>query len=102
MNFFDKVYEIVRNVPYGSVMSYGQVAHLAGNPRMARQVGRALHVCRPEDHIPWHRIVTKDGRIAERSASLEEESQRILLEREGIAFDEQGRVKKEFFLTWSG
>lgn len=102
MNFFNKVYEIVRNVPYGSVMSYGQVAHLAGNPRMARQVGWALHACSPEDHIPWHRIVAKDGHIAERSVSHDEESQRTLLEREGIGFDEQGRVRKEFFVTWSG
>ena len=43
MNFFEIVYEVVGTIPYGHVMSYGQVARLAGNPRMARQVGWALH-----------------------------------------------------------
>ena len=59
MNFFDRVYDIVRSIPSGAVVSYGQVAFLAGNPRMARQVGWALHAC-PED-VPWHRVVRKDG-----------------------------------------
>ena len=57
MNFFEKVYEIVNTVPRGCVMSYGQVAALAGSPRMARQVGWALHVC--PDQVPWHRIIRK-------------------------------------------
>ena len=44
MNFFQTVYDIVKDIPSGKVASYGTVARLAGNPRMARQVGWALHV----------------------------------------------------------
>ena len=44
MNFFETVYKIVSEIPTGKVISYGGVARLAGNPRMARQVGWALHV----------------------------------------------------------
>ena len=88
-NFFDRVYDIVRSVPAGQVISYGQTAFLAGNPRMARQVGWALHVC-PGD-VPWHRVVRKDGSLPALSpeASLR---QRRLLEAEGVIFDETGRV----------
>lgn len=94
MNFYDRVYDIVRSIPSGAVVSYGQVAFLAGNPRMARQVGWALHAC-PED-VPWHRVVRKDGSLP----GLSDEAsfrQRLLLEREGILFDENGRVSRIFF-----
>lgn len=95
MNFFESVYDIVRSVPPGQVISYGQVAFLAGNGRMARQVGWALHVC-PEEGVPWHRVVRKDGSLP----SLSEESaarQRRLLEEEGVAFDGEGRVLRIYF-----
>ncbi|HIZ21617.1 MAG TPA: MGMT family protein [Candidatus Blautia faecigallinarum] len=96
VNFFEKVYEIVNTVPRGCVMSYGQVAALAGSPRMARQVGWALHVC--PDQVPWHRIIRKDGSLPEHSSPGTENRQRTLLEEEGVIFDKNGRVKKEFFL----
>ena len=94
MNFFHRVYDIVRSIPSGAVASYGQVAFLAGNRHMARQVGWALHSC-PED-VPWHRVVKKDGSLPEfsRESSLR---QRLLLEQEGILFDEDGRVSRIFF-----
>ncbi len=49
MNFNDRVYDIVRRVPKGKVISYGQVAFLAGSPRGARAVGWALH----RNPYPW-------------------------------------------------
>ena len=94
MNFFERVYDIVRSVPAGQVISYGQTAFLAGNSRMARQVGWAMHAC-PED-VPWHRVVRKDGRLP----GLSPESafrQRRLLEAEGVTFDEKGRVNRRHF-----
>lgn len=93
MNFFEQVYDIVRAIPPGQVISYGQVAFLAGSPRMARQVGWALHAC-PED-VPWQRVVRKDGSLPE----LAEGSgrQRELLEREGVLFDDKGRVLRPHF-----
>lgn len=93
-SFFERVYDIVRSVPAGQVISYGQTAFLAGNPRMARQVGWALHVC-PED-VPWHRVVRKDGSLPGLSAETSLR-QRRLLEEEDVAFDEAGRVLRILF-----
>ena len=61
MNAFDKIYEVVRHIPRGTVATYGQVARLAGNPRWARVVGYALHANPDPDGIPCYRVVTKDG-----------------------------------------
>ena len=63
-NTFDKIYEVVRLIPKGSVASYGQVAALAGNYRWARVVGYALHVNPDPQHIPCHRVVTKEGNVS--------------------------------------
>ena len=77
-SFFDKVYEIVAKVPYGQVVSYGQIARMLGNPKAARTVGWALCVC-PEE-LPWQRVVRADGSVAGgefaevRSAILREEN----------------------------
>ena len=61
--FFDKVYEAVKKVPCGKVTTYGDVARLCGNPRMARQVGWALH-CNPQPGvIPCHRVVFSSGSV---------------------------------------
>lgn len=90
MDFFETVCGIIRSIPEGSVMSYGQVAALAGHPRMARQVGWALH---RSEGLPWQRVVRSDGSIAVEAY----EFQRALLEAEGVLFDEKGRVRREFF-----
>lgn len=94
MNFFERVYAVVRAVPPGEVVSYGQVAFLAGNPRMARQVGWALHVCPPD--VPWHRVVRKDGSLPAFPGECSDR-QRMLLEREGVLFDDEGRVSRLSF-----
>ena len=90
-NFFETAYAVTRTIPPGRVMSYGQIAALAGNPRMARQVGWAMHDCPPD--VPWHRVVRRDGSIATGDA----ETKRALLEAEGVAFDGNGRVLREYF-----
>lgn len=60
--FCARAWQVVRSIPRGKVASYGQVAELAGMPRGARQVGRALRLA--PDALPWHRVVTASGRIA--------------------------------------
>lgn len=60
--FYARVWEVVRSIPPGRVASYGQVAELAGMPRGARQVGRALRLA--PTSLPWQRVVTASGRIA--------------------------------------
>ena len=98
MGFRDKVYEVVRSVPYGKVISYGTVAKLIGAPNCSRQVGWALHKNPSPDTIPCYRVVFKDGTLSSAFAFGGENAQRTLLEKEGVKFDKKGRVKPCFFL----
>ncbi len=98
MGFFEKVYQIVKQIPYGKVMSYGEIAFLAGNKRMARQVGWALHVNPDPENIPCYRVVDRFGRVSKAFAFGGENRQRQLLEQEGVIFDEKGCVKPCFFV----
>ena len=92
MNTFEKIYAAVKTIPRGYVMTYGGVAALAGNPRMARVVGYALHQNPAPGDIPCHRVVNREGRLAPAFAFGGEEVQRALLETEGVPFLPDGRV----------
>lgn len=95
MNTFEKIYEQVKKIPCGKVATYGQIALLAGNPRWSQVVGYALHVNPEPGVIPCHRVVKKDGRVAEGFAFGGENIQRELLESEGVAFIDDVRVDME-------
>lgn len=86
-NFNQRVFAIVRRIPRGKVMNYGQTARLAGSPHAARAVGYALHQARAEDNVPWQRVVYKDGGMAFADAG-----QRVLLAAEGVVFTDEGKV----------
>lgn len=60
----ERIWATVRDIPEGSVASYGQVASLAGIPRGARQVGYALRHLPDGSDVPWHRVVTASGKLA--------------------------------------
>ena len=77
--FFERVYEVVEQIPEGMVATYGQVALLAGRPRSARYVGYALHGNPRPGLIPCHRVVFADGRICEGFAFGGPDAQRELL-----------------------
>ena len=82
-----KIYSVVARIPRGRVATYGQVATLAGLPRRARLVGRALRVVPEELEIPWHRVVNAQGKISSRADAVgHEDLQAALLRREGIRF----------------
>jgi len=85
-NFFKRVYAIVRTIPRGKVLTYGQIATLLGSPYMARQVGWAMHGC-PKG-LPWQRVVGAGGRLLLNSLSVGDGAlrQRRLLELEGVRF----------------
>ena len=85
--FFAQVYEAVGRIPYGFVVSYGQMAQALGRPRAAREVGWAMRHC-PE-HLPWHRVVKADGTVTG-GASMDMRLQR--LQAEGVLFLPDGRV----------
>ena len=90
-NTFEKIYEVVKQIPYGQVATYGQVAGIAGNKHWSRVVGYALHVNPDPDHIPCYRVVNRLGEVSEAFAFGGGNKQIELLKAEGIVF-EDGRV----------
>ena len=82
--FFASVYEVLRTVPRGRVVTYGQIARAIGAPRMARQVGYALHVNPKPGIIPCHRVVNREGRLSGAFAFGGLQAQQKLLEAEGV------------------
>ena len=82
--FFASVYEVLRTVPRGRVVTYGQIARAIGAPRMARQVGYALHVNPEPGIIPCHRVVNREGRLSGAFAFGGLQAQQKLLEAEGV------------------
>ncbi len=83
--FFKQVYSVVRKIPRGKVLTYGQIAAILGSPYMARQVGWAMHGC-PRG-LPWQRVVGAGGKILINSLSAGGPLlQRRLLEMEGVHF----------------
>lgn len=89
--FTAETIKIIKQIPAGYVMTYGQVAEYAGSKRGARQVARILHSMSKKYELPWHRVVNRSGEIviqAEAGAI----TQRYMLEDEGIEVDANGRV----------
>ena len=96
---FQRIYDITRQIPCGSVTTYGRIAALAGNPRMSRVVGDAMHTA-PED-VPCHRVVNRSGGLSGAFQPMGEDTHRLLLEMEGVCFRPDGTVDLERHL-WDG
>ena len=95
MDTFEKIYEVVRQVPFGMVATYGKVAQLSG-VNNARLVGYALSNLQANTEIPWHRIVNRDGAISYREGEGPG-LQKNLLKSEGIAFSEKDRINLKVY-----
>lgn len=61
--FTERAIEIIQNIPLGRVMTYGQIAKLAGSPKGARQVVRILHSMSKKHNLPWHRVINSKGEL---------------------------------------
>lgn len=83
-NFFENVYDFVRRVPKGKVVTYGEIARAIGNRRMSRQVGWALHVNPKPGEIPCHRVVNRFGELSTAFAFGGVNRQEELLRGEGV------------------
>jgi methylated-DNA-protein-cysteine methyltransferase-like protein len=93
--FFRRAIEMVRQIPYGEVTTYGQISILiAGTIRGARAVGYALAALSDEDAdiVPWWRVINAQGRISTSHSHHNASLQRTLLEREGVEFSADERV----------
>ena len=95
---FEKIYGVVKQIPYGKVATYGQVALLAGNPRWSRVVGYALHVNPDPETVKCYRVVNRFGETSRAFAFGGQDVQCQLLENEGIEFLPDGRVDLEKFI----
>ena len=91
-NFYQRVYALVRRIPRGQVVTYGQVAALLEAPRAARAVGYALRALPPGSDVPWHRVINHRGQISLRHPASSPMLQRLLLEDEEVEFDLQGGI----------
>ncbi|MGN0548756.1 MAG: MGMT family protein [Acutalibacteraceae bacterium] len=80
----EKVYGFLKTVPKGKVVTYGQIAEAAGNPRAARAVGNILHSNPNGEEIPCYKAVDSKGRLSEHYAFGGIEKQKERLEKEGI------------------
>lgn len=83
--FTENVVELIRSIPEGKVMTYGQIARLAGSPRAARQVVRILHSMSSKHKLPWHRVINAKGEIGFRDDE-QYAVQKLSLESEGVEF----------------
>jgi methylated-DNA-protein-cysteine methyltransferase-like protein len=95
---YQEIYEIINDIPEGFVATYGQIARLLKRPHGARQVGYALAALRDDNDVPWHRVVNARGEISQRRKAGYEDFQRVLLEYEGIDFNQDGRIDLARFL----
>jgi methylated-DNA-protein-cysteine methyltransferase-like protein len=91
---WEEVYKVVRKIPKGKVMTYGQVANLIGT-KDVRKIGWALHANPDGDLTPCHRVVNKDGRLAPGYAFGGMDEQRAKLVSEGVTFLKDGNVDLE-------
>ena len=91
-SFYERVYDFVRQVPRGRVVTYGQVAAWLSAPRSSRAVGYALRALTIGNDVPWHRVVNHRGQISPRYPAESPILQRLLLEDEGVRFDTQSRI----------
>jgi len=99
-NFYQKVYTVVSQIPLGKVMTYGQIARFLGYLHAARAVGYALHLLPHGSSVPWQRVINYQGKISPRSIDFDHATvvQRLLLEAEGVMFDDDDRVDLEKYL----
>jgi methylated-DNA-protein-cysteine methyltransferase-like protein len=97
MSFRDNVFELVKQIPVGRVMTYGQIASICGQPSAARVVGGIAHF--GDTDLPWHRIVNKRGGMASGYPGGKRTHQERLVA-EGVVFDEEFVARIEDHIWW--
>lgn len=91
-SFSEQVYQVVRQIPKGKVVTYGEIATQLGKPEAARAVGNALHHNPDSENIPCHRVVNQEGRIAPNFGGGGWREQKKKLKLEGVKFKDERHI----------
>ncbi|MGH9930427.1 MAG: MGMT family protein [Pyrinomonadaceae bacterium] len=95
-DYRERVFRIVRMIPRGRVMTYGQIAEILGDGYTPRTVGFVMHSS--NDQTPWHRVINAQGGCSTRALVLPHDKQQRMLEAEGVKFDERGRCELQKYV----
>ena len=103
MNVNDKqyrktVYDLVKKIPRGKVMTYGQIAMVLGEGYTARTVGYVMHGS--DDDVPWQRVINSQGKISTGRLSIPVNLQQSMLEQEGVVFSPKGKCDLDKYQWW--
>lgn len=92
----ERVYEIVRKIPNGKVMTYGQLAAMLGTGYTPRTIGYVMHAADTET-VPWQRVINSQGACSTGKMLLPVNLQQKMLEDEGVKFNEKGRCDLDVY-----
>lgn len=92
----ERVYRLVRSIPRGRVMTYGQIAEILGEGYTPRTVGFVMHGS--DDKTPWHRVINAQGACSTGRIALPHDKQQRMLETEGVKFNKSGRCELRDYL----
>jgi methylated-DNA-protein-cysteine methyltransferase-like protein len=94
-----RVYEIVRQIPRGRVMTYGQIAGILGDGYTPRTVGYVMHAADSEG-VPWQRVINSQGKCSTGRLTIPVNLQQDMLEQEGVEFNSSGKCDLRRFEWW--
>ncbi len=97
-SYREKVYAIVREIPAGRVMTYGQIAGMLGEGYTPRTVGYVMHAAETEK-VPWQRVINSQGACSTGKMTMPVNLQQKMLEDEGVVFDGKGKCDLGVY-TW--
>src|SRR4051812_43237984 len=92
----ERVFRLVRSIPRGRVMTYGQLAEILGEGYTPRTVGFIMHSS--DDRTPWHRVINAQGACSTGRIALPSDKQQRMLAAEGVEFNERGRCDLQTYL----
>jgi len=94
-----RVYEIVKAIPVGRIMTYGQIAEILGEGYTPRTIGFVMHAADTEN-VPWQRVINSQGACSTGRMTVPVNLQQQILEDEGVKFNEKGRCDLNAY-RWS-
>lgn len=98
-NYRERVYEIVRRIPSGKVMTYGLIAEILGEGYTPRTVGYVMHGADSEN-VPWQRVINSQGACSTGRMTMPMNLQQNMLESEGVVFNESGKCDLKVYLWY--